>query len=257
MFQYFRSSCKVALQHRNSTDKNRGGQAPLPLILTQSLQQELARHKPCICFASSADIKGRTKKDSSLTLCRYRPHILSPKWLFVHLAIKLTCSAWSSARWHSTTAKASVLFCCTPTFTASRLFMLSSVWACWSAMVLEQERHLLAFTQQTLFFKVHVMTVVYRKVFFVLRGFGGEWEPLKQLLPGNSGLCKHIKYCILKAALGQSTVMLKTGTQEWLRHYLPPLNGDSISSPEWLLSEQENGSNCIQPVPNHSLIALF
>lgn len=90
-----------------------------------------------------------------------------------------------------------------------------------------------------------------------LWGFGGEWEPLKQLLPGNSGLCKHIKYCILKAALGQSTVMLKTGTQEWLRHYLPPLNGDSISSPEWLLSEQENGSNCIQPVPNHSLIALF
>jgi len=81
-------------------------------------------------------------------------------------------------------------------------------------MVLEQERHLLAFKQQTPFFKVHVMTVVYRMIFWVLQGSGGEQEPLKQLLPGNSRLCKHMEYCILKATRGLSTAMPKTGTQE-------------------------------------------
>lgn len=43
------------------------------------------------------------------------------------LASRLTCSACSSARWQSATAKDSVLFCCTPEFTDSRLFMLSNI----------------------------------------------------------------------------------------------------------------------------------
>lgn len=47
-----------------------------------------------------------------------------------------TCSACSSARWPSATANDSVLFCCTPAFTESRLFMLSRSWACCRAMVL-------------------------------------------------------------------------------------------------------------------------
>lgn len=47
-----------------------------------------------------------------------------------------TCSACSSARWQSATANDSVLFCCTPAFTDSRLFMLNNIWACCSAMVL-------------------------------------------------------------------------------------------------------------------------
>lgn len=47
-----------------------------------------------------------------------------------------TCSACSSARWHRATANDSVLFCCTPAFTDSRLFILSNIWACCSAMVL-------------------------------------------------------------------------------------------------------------------------
>lgn len=50
-----------------------------------------------------------------------------------------TCSACSSARWQSATANDSVLFCCTPAFTDSRLFMLSNIWACCSAMVLGEE----------------------------------------------------------------------------------------------------------------------
>ena len=47
-----------------------------------------------------------------------------------------TCSACSSARWQSATANDSVLFCCTPAFTDSRLFMLSNIWACCRAIVL-------------------------------------------------------------------------------------------------------------------------
>lgn len=50
-----------------------------------------------------------------------------------------TCSACSSARWQRATANDSVLFCCTPAFTDSRLFMLSNIWACCSAMVLGEE----------------------------------------------------------------------------------------------------------------------
>lgn len=157
----------------------------------------------------------------------------------MQLAIKLTCSACSSARWHNTTAKDSVLFCWTPTFTASRLFMLSSVWACWSAMVLVQEKHLLAFKQQTTIIFYLWSCYDNSLCFLVSQRPGGEWKLEKQLPSRNSGQCRHTEYYIPKAAHSLSTEMLKMGAQEQLMIYLPLLNGNSISSPVWVLKEHK------------------
>lgn len=157
----------------------------------------------------------------------------------MQVALKLTCSACSSARWHNTTAKDSVLFCWTPTFTASRLFMLSKVWACWSAMVLVQEKYILVFKRQTT--TIFNLWSCYDNGLHCLvkPGAWGEGKLVKQLLSKDSGLCRHSKYYRLKAALSQRTEMLKVGAQEQFMIYLPLLNGNSISSSVWVLKEHK------------------
>ena len=60
-----------------------------------------------------------------------------------------TCSACSSARWQSATANDSVLFCCTPAFTDSRLFILSNIWACCRAIVLGRGQKGIPVSQET------------------------------------------------------------------------------------------------------------
>lgn len=153
-------------------------------------------------------------------------------------ATELTCSACSSARWHNTTAKDSVLFCCTPTFTASRLFMLSSVWACWSAMVLVQEKYLLAFKQQATI--LNLWSCYDNSLHFWGKpGALGRMKTCKTTATQELCTLQHIEYYVPKAAHWLSTEMLKTGAQEQLMIYSPLLNGNSISSPVWVLKEHK------------------
>lgn len=197
--------------------------------------RDLPSKHPALSLPPEQALKAEKNHKSSLAPSVSNTHTASHQMPLCASSPKLTCSACSSARWHNTTAKDSVLFCCTPTFTASRLFMLSKVWACWSAMVLVQEKYLLVFKQQTT--TIFKLWSCYDNSLHCLvkSGAWGEGKLVKQLLSKDSGLCRHR----LEAAHSLSTEILKVGAQEQFMIYLLLLNGNSISSSVWVLREHK------------------
>lgn len=93
--------------------------------------------------------------------------------------------------------------------------------------------------------------------FLVSQGPGREWKLVKQLLSRNSGLHMRIKYYTPKAAHSLSTEMLKTGTGTTYNLFATTKWKLNLFSSMNFRGTQQNGSNCSQPVQNHSLIALF